>query len=437
MGIFDRGNQTGRPVQAAAGGVVRGGSPSRPEAVIKRQAKWQQRVLAFADSVPEVSHAASFVHHTTQRVKFAVEGTNTSGEVVERMLEDFDLGRACELIFLVGEFLAVFGVDEETGRVRWKVLAPGEYRLSGRDKPLEVRKQSGKFEPLDPNWSYFRVWRRCRQNRYEATSSHRAQVDLLEALYLHQLADAAVASSRLAGAGILYVPNDLAPSMPRTKDGQPEDGSLEQIIDNLVAGMRDSIKDRTSDDAYVPFMLTGDPESAQSMRHILMERADDAKAFAERMEEYAKRYGRSVELPKEVVTGMESANHWTAWKVDENTWSYYLEPVVQLVLNGLAESFLREVDERLIPGRVSRATITADPRDVVAKPDRTDAALRARQLGILSAEAALRYMGFDPATDMEPNETIREQGFGGIRELPSRFRDSQGRASGEDVNSGP
>lgn len=438
MGIFDRGNEQGRPVQAAAGGIVRGGNPARPDAVIRSQREWQRRVLTFADSVPEVAHASSFVHHTTDRVRFEVEGSNASSEQLTDLLDGFDLGRAAELVFLVGEILVMFSQPEEAmGRVEWKVLAPGEYRYKNDRKGLEVRTAKDKFEELPGNWSYFRIWRRCRQRGYEATSSHRAQVDLLEALYLHQLADSAVANSRLAGAGILFVPNDLAHSAPRTRDGQPEDGSLEQIIDNLVAAMRDSLRDRTSEDAYVPFMLTGDPESSQALRHILMERADDAKAFAERMESYSKRYGRTVELPKEVVTGMDSANHWTAWKVDENTWSYYLEPIARLVLDGIAESFIRDVDERLVPGRRSMATISIDPRDVVAKPDRTDAALRARQLGILSAEAALKYMGFDPATDMEPNEQIREQGFGGIRELPSRFRDSQGRASGEDVNSGP
>lgn len=435
MGIFDAFRAPGPdliPVQAAAGQVIRGGSPSTPKAVLRRQQKWQERVLVYADSVPEVSHAADFVAKTTAKVHILVEdGSPQNVAVIAKQLKHFPMGRAAELIFLVGECLVMFRYKAEESHTVWKVLAPGEFEIPQRNKPLKIKGKSGKMGEVGPEWRYFRIWDPCRRDRYAATSPHRAMLDLLESMYVHQLADAAIATSRLAGAGILFLPNDLAPSMPRTESGRPEPGSMEELIENLAQAMVESLRDRTSEDAFVPFMMTGDGEFGAMIRHILMERADDADAFASRMEEYAKRYGRSVPLPMEVVTGMGPANHWTAWKVDENTWSYYLAPLVGMILSALEERFADPLAGLLgDPG--ASVTLTADPRDVVAKPDRTDAAIRARQLGILSAEATLRYAGFDPERDIEPDREMH-RAVGRLEELPSRFRDSAGRASGEDI----
>lgn len=436
MGIFDRFSQPDQPlipVQAAAGQVVRGGSPATPKAVLRRQQKWQERVLVYADSVPEVSHASDFVAKTTGRVMIEVQDGSPANEaVIANQLEHFPLGRAGELVFLVGECLVMFKYDRMESHTVWKVLAPGEYQIPERNKPLKIKGKSGRMEEVGPEWRYFRIWDPCRRDRFAATSPHRAMLDLLESMYVHQLADAAIATSRLAGAGILFLPNDLAPSMPRTSSGRPEPGSMEEIIENLSGAMVESLRNRSSEDAYVPFMLTGDGEYGAMIRHILMERADDADAFASRMEEYAKRYGRSVPLPMEVVTGMGPANHWTAWKVDENTWSYYLAPLVDLILSALNEKFADPLAATLgDPG--ATVTLHADPKNVIAKPDRTDAAIRARQLGILSAEATLRAAGFDPVADIEPDTSMHREG-GRLEELPSRFRDSAGRASGEDIS---
>jgi hypothetical protein len=164
-----------------------------------------------------------------------------------------------------------------------------------------------------------------------------------------------------------------------------------------------------------------------------MERNDDAKGFGERMSGYRGRYGAGIDLPKEVVTSMGEANHWAAWKVDQNTWQYYLQPLGQVVVDALTEKFIRPVAAEL--GSEANLVATLNATKVIVKPDRTDAAIRLHSLKALSAEAALREAGFNPddlhpLADMDPSSP-GTQPDGAVRMPGANFRSSEGEPIGD------
>lgn len=420
MGIFNRAR---KGIRGSAGQVVKGGSAATPEAILRRRQDWQRRVLSFADSVPEVSAASAFLHNTIGRVEFEIEGVQEKhAEVLERTLRSFPAGRAAENLFLVGECLAAWKYDAAGAHTTWEIYGFDDWKLKGKDV-IEVRGANGKWRPLEPGWSAFRMWRPDRSNRFEAWSPHKSMLELLEAMYLHQLADTAVATSRLAGAGILYVPNDGMVSIPVPDGGQPEPGTEEELRQHLVDAMMTSIRDRGGADAVIPLVLFGNAEFAGGLKHLLMERSDDAQAFATRMKAYRERYASGIDLPAEIVTGMTDANHWTAWKVDQNTWKYYLEPMAQLIADALNESYVKNIAGVLGANPIN-VRVCVEGTKVIAKPDRTDAAIRLRQLGVLTAEAAAKAAGFEESDiekiQYDPTTTKR------LEPLPAEVKDGTG-----------
>jgi hypothetical protein len=419
-----------RPMTASAGANVPGGSPTTPEAILRRTEDWQTRVLAYAGAVPEAIHAGMFVSNTTSNIDIRVTGDEQIGPMIENMLSPFPMSRVCTNLFYVGEVLVAF----DKRNFRWQSFGKADYKYS-KDKPLEVRHEDGKFHPLGSDWVWFRIFRPDPSDRFAAWSTHKAMLDLLESMYVHQLADTVVGQSRLAGAGLLFIPNDEFMDGPDMDGGEPEPGTQAHFEMRLRSAMSDSIRDRKAQDAIVPLIMFGSAELADGIRHVLMERKDDAEAFASRMAAMAGRYGDGIDLPKEVVTSLGDANHWGAWKVDQNTWQYYLQPLAQIAIDALTTNFIRPIVEGI--GSTAKLTATADATRVIVKPDRTDAGIRLHALNALNAEAALAAAGFDPVADLHPlanqqaNPSLGTQPDGAVRMPGANNRGTEGEPVGD------
>lgn len=389
----------------------------------KRHEKWQSRVFDLVTAVPEPSGAVARIENTLDLVVFEVTDPrvkDSDRESINKMLSTFDRGRAGMLIWTVGECYPVWKVDPETGLIQWDVNSPMEIEAEP-NKSAKVEGPDGKKRPLEQGEKIFRMWRRDPKKRFHAWSPHKGLLDVLEAMYLHQLSDTAVATSRLAGAGLLYWPTDL-PSLPLKDNQQPEEGSREKLQQDLTIAMTQSIQNRDSVDATVPLIVFSDPSLGENFKpqHILLERPDDAAAWAARIEAYVQRYARGVDLPIESTVGMGPANHWTAWVVKEDEWRFYVKPLSKVLAKALTANFVRPILKQLNYPPEVYLDIEIDPDGtfLIEKPDKTDAALRLKQMNVMSDEAALRECGFNPATDKASPE---EQARGQVRlqELPT------------------
>lgn len=418
-------NRNNQIVTAAAGEVASGKSPIHPDVIAKRTERWQRRTLDLISAIPEPAGASALIQNTLDRVSLRVEAKGVSQKDLSdlnSMLEGFDLGRAGMLLWQVGECYPVW--REEADGIVWEINSPLEFQAETGKQPKQLN-SANKFEDLPGGSKFFRIWKPDPARKYMAWSPHKGMVDLLESMYVHQLADTAVATSRLAGAGILYWPTDLPSIDP--KGGPPEEGTREKLQEELQHAMMQSISDRNSADAVVPLIVFGDPSLGDNFKpeHILLERPDDAKAFASRMDAYSQRYARGVELPIESVQGMGPANHWTAWVIKEDKWRFYVSPIAEIPAQALAKNFIKPILRSIGYSEdiVRDAKVVPDGSLLIEKPDKSDAALRLKQMNVMSDEAALRETGFDPATDLAPPE---EQARGQVRlkEMPVNARDT-------------
>lgn len=348
-----------------------------PDALRSRRQGWQIKILQYAREVPEVAGGAAIVRGAAEGVRLVASGGNADTRAdLQARLDGFDLGRAVELIWLTGETYIGW---PDIGRPY--SLSIDE--LTPHANPVQVRGPRGMVDMRDP---YFRIWKPANQNRYHATSPNEAALDLIEAMFLHQVADSAVAMSRLAGAGIMFWPTSLK-SMPVKDDGTPERGSREELLLKFHNAAMQSIDNRKSAEATIPFVFFYDPEDGNYQPEILrIDKDDRAAEYELRFNTYRLRYAAATELPIESQTGMGDTNHWSAWAIREDKY-HYLAPLFEIVREGIERRVVEHIDPRL--------KITIDAEKLIKKPDQTETVMQLLALQIIDPAAAFEILGLD------------------------------------------
>lgn len=391
MGLFDA-FRSKQPVNAAS--YIDGGNPASPENLKSRQADWQRRVLALANAIPEVAAAGSYINGVLDRVDFRVEGnvSPSTEAVINRGLESFRAGRVAENVFYVGEVVVGYKLNHDTNQFEWAEYAHGEYKIASNGAILTKDKKGGMTD--DPSLKLFKVVRADRSDMTAAYSPHKAMLEMMEAWLNYQALDNRLAQNRLSLSGFLVMPAEDFPNIPYSPDGLPEPGSRQEFMVNLHDVVQANIKNPDPTNAALPLTVFLSEGGSKAFDHKLLDRVDDADAFMGRMNGYAQRYARGVDLPAEIVMGTGDANHWTAWKIDDDNWKYYLAPKANLIADELTENYAKPLADQL-EGRNTNIRVIVDETPVVTKPDLTESAIKLHELGVITKEAAARTAGFD------------------------------------------
>jgi hypothetical protein len=215
---------------------------------------------------------------------------------------------------------------------------------------------------LDPNDTVLtRIWAPHPRYRLLADSPMRAMLEDCESLMIMRRMIRSVGRSRLAGRGILKVPDGLSLKVPNDDNDDP-------LSDPFMAGLAEAmmapITDEGSSSAVVPIVVRGSADALKELQHLDLSSAFDAEASKTR-EELIGIIATSFDLPKEVVQGIVDLNHWSAWQVDDNTFRHHVEPhVIEPV---------RQPDRRVsaaLSRRVRRAPGVGEALRAVVRPDR-------------------------------------------------------------------
>lgn len=424
----------------AAGITIDAGRLTRPDALSKRMEEWQNRVTSLVKVVPEAQFAGLFVRNVLKQVRlYSDSGDKNTDAIVDEILAGIPKGRLAENLFFVGEAASVLSMSDK--EYNWYSLGSQDYKVSrGAISYYDGLSQTGSMTPLSNGDLFLKYWRASFDDVRKPYSTFQGAIDVLESLYLHQLADRVVAASRIAGAGILYIPNDDMQSIPVLGNERPEPGTQQEVQVLLEDSMNDTLRNLSEvEDSVKPLVLFGPAEYASGLRHLVLDRADDARGFAIRMQGLSERFARSIDLPPEIVLGMTQANHWASWKVDQNTWKYHLKPLLQVVTDRVEDALNNALVRAKVIQPGTRIHIQYDANDVLVKPDKTDAAIRLYALGAITSEAACFYAGIDEkyATGQIINKGMERNGAQSFTEedgkvvMPgANYRTSEGEPNG-------
>ncbi len=421
------------------------------ESYAARIKDWQARTLRFADMIPEVSSAGRFVENAIGRVTWEPviwreQAFHASKEPIAVELVDslrtLDAGRLARMLFTVGEaYLVVTPYSVVEGNAEYQYWNPtgADYfwrsvsisELDVTDGKYVIKSSAAKRnngQPLIEGQEIYRIWTPDQQFCKDAWSSHRSMLEILEAMVLHTIADKIFALSVVANAGILYIPNDDFLPEPYDNTGAPLPGTVRAFDEEMNEAMRLALSNNSGTESISPLKMYGAAANAQGLKHLLLDREDNADAYAARMAAYRLRYATGVDLPAEVVTGIADSNHWSSWKVDQNTWTYHLAPMAFEIANAISEAWLIP---KLIEAQVADAqkfAINPNGRNVVSKPDNTPTILRLFELKAITAEATLEGLDlpvawanneFNPTPDPGSGPEY-EQPKGDTNEQPTR-----------------
>lgn len=371
---------------------------------------WMEEAWYYYDTVPELRFVSNWVGSVMSRaiLKVAVEEEDgvlrieEDGPAADAMDSYFGSaeGRSSMLngtginLTVTGETYHVMIAETE----QWYVLASGRVtRTGGGSSPLSKQKIYADYGDgkrlLTEDDLITRIWVPHPRDPLAADSPVRSNRGTLRELQRLNEHISAQLDSRLAGAGVMFMPSEIQFPVPEGMD--PQATQADAFMQVLGETMMTPIKDRSSAAAVVPLIVTAPGEVLDKVKHVTFWTPLEDAVTGMR-ENAIKHLALGLDTPPEVLMGVSDANHWNAWLVDEAAVKSHLEPRLQVVASAITTSYLRPA----IEGQVAdawRYHVIADTSSLRLRPDLTTQAIDLWDRGELSGAALRRETGFEPA----------------------------------------
>lgn len=374
---------------------------------------WYSKAWGFYDEIGEFHFATNWLGNMISRAHLYVGRKRRNGPGYERapdseqeILAQFveGAGGEAELLHRLGLLMAVPGDSYVLGwhdgpNEMWKIASPGEVSCTAAGRadngqPLyDWRLYNGEID-LGTDVAAVRIWRPHPNDARFADSPTRAALPILSEISLLTQHVAAQATSRLAGAGMLILPQEM--DFPADKEGKK---SLATLLTALTEAMTTPIADRADPSSLVPLLVTAPGELLEKIQHITFWSGLDEHSVELRTEAI-RRLALAMDMPPEVLTGVGDVNHWQAWAIDESAVKVHAAPPLELIVSSLTVGHLQPNLQDRGVAAVGEYAVLADTSQMRTRPNRSKEALELYDRGRITAEALLREVGFDPEDAM-------------------------------------
>lgn len=368
-----------------------------------RDQTWQREMWRLYDIIPEFRAAAGWVGSCCSRVRIYVAEVDKLGRI-QGEATDPKISALADSVFgspaAKAEALRIGGIN---------LTVAGEYYILGQAAPddseddkwyvlssMEVRRVKGG----DVYWGdqmgqrildsaremITRVWTPHPSRIMWADCPAKACQPVLRELEQLTKYTFSQIDSRLAGAGLFIIPNDIDfPADDNTSTAS------ESLMMRLAEAMSASLKGEGQATALVPLILEAPTDSIDRGFKYITFATELSKQAMELKQEAIKRLGMGMDMPPEVLSGMGDTNHWSAVQIDEQGTKVHIDPLMTRQCSALTDAYLRPALK--IMGKDPRRYVYwFDTAPLTARPQRLTDALNLYEKGILS-EAAVRAEG--------------------------------------------
>jgi hypothetical protein len=280
--------------------------------------------------------------------------------------------------------------------LEWKMLSVSEV-ASHRDGQVTLMMGDGEGEQvkclLDEIF-LIRVWRPHPRRWWEADSPTRSSLSVLRELVGLTMHISAQVDSRLAGAGLLVVPQSAQRALNVAAGLEPETDS-DQFTEALMEAMLTPIGDRANASALVPLVVTVPDEVTAMFNYMTFAKPLDSEARSLR-DEAIRRLALGQDAPPELLLGTGGMNHWGAWLVREDVVSTHLEPPLALICDALTTQYLWPVlmQQGMTQEQASEFVVWYDVSHMIMRPNRSGDALVLHERGAIGDKALRDATGF-------------------------------------------
>ena len=402
---------------------------------------WQTEAWRLYDIVPEHRFLANWIGDSVSQARLFVTEVGETGEETGEVadpriarLAAVPLGTGAQRddnLRLAGVDLAVGGEcwivgegaaeDPENAEGSWFVVTGSAFKRQGNDVIVRRPKTRGGDELKLRNGTdvLIRCWRPHPNDVDQADSPTRAAIVPLREIELLTKREFAELDSRLTGAGFWFLPEGI--DFPRGED-DPE--GLTGFMAYMQRAVAASMRDQSSARAMVPLMATIPDqfiEHLDKLRPITF--WSELSAEITLMKEKAiGRVASAFEIPNEILIGMSTANHWTAWAISEEGIKR-IKPYLAYIADALTRGFLRPALERMGVTRPERYAFSFDVGPLAARPNRLDEALRLHERFLISDEEVVKAGAFSPDQMPSKDERARMIILRAVAQAPSLLSD--------------
>ena len=385
------------------------------------------------DDTPD--HDSAHAQQARDFVSMFAGGSVSRAEVLRRLIiqlfvpgDGWLVGLPAKLLDLAGpeaddaslpEFGPLGPEDLTIDQLVWHSLSVEEVRVQPSGNVV-VDIGGGRRELPGDQVMLVRVWRPHPRRWWQADSPVRANLPVLRELVGLTKHVGASIDSRLAGAGLLILPSSVEVvghvTDPEPGADQPQDPFVRALMDAMVT----PIEDRDSAAAVVPLPIKVPDDAVGKIQHLTFHTPFDEKA-KELRDEAIRRLALGLDSPPEVLLGLGSTNHWSAWQIEESTIKTHIEPVLALVCDALTTDYLwPALEEAGVPEEKAREFVVwFDTTDLVMRPNRSDDAKELYDRGELSGDALRREAGFDGSDATENVDRATDTALRMMTQMPS------------------
>jgi hypothetical protein len=200
--------------------------------------------------------------------------------------------------------------------------------------------------------------------------------------------------SRLAGAGVYWIPNSILASakVPEGQEGL-QAFSQNPVLNAIMNAMLLPMEDRSNASAVVPLLMGAPDEAISKIRYDTFSTPFD-KEVGPNVDRTIRRLGLGLDAPPELLQGMGDANHWGMWLVRDEVIQAHVAPRADLIADALTTGFYRpiEVTDKDVSGYVVKAAVD----HLVQRPNRLGDAQSLHSVNAISDKALREAGGFDP-----------------------------------------
>lgn len=399
-------------IVAAAAQIV-GLKIKRPE-IGKKDTDWQAEIWTLYDQVGELHFLLRWKAQACSRLKLVAAHSGDSPEPI--VLSDDPTAPSA-----VDDIRAVDVAEQFAGgsHERSKMLRAGAVHIDAiGESYLVVYANDGKVKVFPPTdikvqagsgiWSaggqdltdddlimHPRVPHPSDVSRVD--SPYKSALPVLRELHgLNQQLLGAI-DSRLAGAGLLVVPQSISPPKkpPNPDDASttPEgDAEQDPFLVALIEAMMTPIADRESAAAVVPLVVRVPDDATGKINHIIFAQPFDPELRALR-DEAIRRLSLEGDAPPEILLGTGDVNHWGQWSIDESAIKFHVVPTAQVLVDTIVEDWYRPALKQVGVVNADAYTLHIDAAELEQRVDKSGNALNLYDRAEISADALRRETG--------------------------------------------
>lgn len=396
---------------------------------------WQDESWGFYDTVGEFAYGVGWLANVLSRVRLLVAELSPGGDEPEPMeggpanealarLSGGTGGQA-QLMKQYATHLGVAGEcwllgevpDDPRAEETWNVKSADELRVSRRKVngfgTYEIKEgdTDTAWRLLNPESLVVRCWRAHPRWSWRSDAPAKHALGALFEIDIINKRIIATMLSRLASNGILLYDKTRLSVPTRTNPPGPDD--VDPFAQVLVEVASRGIADPASPEATIPIPIGFQIDDLTNVNpQMLMQLISfgnpvDEKLLAAR-DSAIKRLAISMDLPAELLLGMDSMNHWGAFQIEESAIKIHVVPTAELICHSLTVGYLIPMLEaqgaELVGPNGGKLVIWYDPSEIVIRPDKSANTILAYDRLEASGEALRRETGIDESDKPDPAE---------------------------------